>query len=307
MVGYGTLGSWAVRKAADTPGMKVIGVVSRRAHEMGSKMKCGKRTYQVSQDIGDFDPDTALLCTESEHLFRLTPDVLGTCHTIDSFDMHSRMWEYSRLLNRAAKKSKRVALYGIGWDPGYFSWARLTFGDVMPKGMTLVDYGIELPKGGVSRGHSSELNRVIKGVELACSRTLPRTENGRNHREIFIALKPGADKIDVGRLMMEHPYFRDDLLHLHFVDAGAVRKEFTEEHSGRVRRKGATRKNIQNVAEFKLVLESNPAFTAQILINGARACGRMLKTFGPGAYNITQIPPAFFSATTPENIVRGII
>lgn len=40
----------------------------------------------------------ALLCTESEHLFKLAPNALRFCHTVDSFDVHVRMLEYSRLL-----------------------------------------------------------------------------------------------------------------------------------------------------------------------------------------------------------------
>ena len=302
VVGYGRVGKWVVETAKKTPNVEIAGIVTRRPEEVSKRAG-----HRVVPNIEELEADVAVICTETETLFDLTPKILKLgCNTVDSFDLHPRALEYHRLIDGAAKKNMRVALYGIGWDPGLFSRARLLFEELIPEGTTHFNYGIDLPRGGVSRGHSAKLNQMPE-VDLACSRTLPGTKPGKHRREVYIALKPGADEDSVTRKIMTHPYFSHDETKLHFVNRKEVEKLFTEEHSGLIVRIGRKKKGILERAEFKLILPSNPAFTARALIGGARACEKVLEKLGPGAYHMAEIPDVYFSSKSREETIKRFL
>ena len=302
VVGYGRVGKWVVRTAEKIPDVGIAGIVTRRPEEVSERTG-----HRVVPNIKGLEADVAVICTETETLFDLTPRILKSGYnTVDSFDLHPRALEYHRLIDGAAKKNMRVALYGIGWDPGLFSRARLLFEELIPEGKTRFDYGIDLPWGGVSRGHSTKLNQMPE-VDLACSRTLPGSRPGKHRREVYIALKPGADEDSVARKIVSHPYFSRDETKLHFVDRREVEKLFTEEHSGLIVRTGRRKRGILERAEFKLILPSNPAFTARALIGGARACEKVLEKLGSGAYHMTEIPDVYFSSKSREEIIKRFL
>ncbi|MBS3815576.1 MAG: diaminopimelate dehydrogenase, partial [Hadesarchaea archaeon] len=58
---------------------------------------------------------------------------------------------------------------------------------------------------------------------------------------------------------------------------------------------------------FELILYSNPGFTAQVLVSSARALQKMKETFGPGAYNMTQVPPDYYSPKSPGEIREELV
>lgn len=300
VVGYGHVGKWAVSKIENTLDLSVAGIVSRRAKKLGEELG-----YEVTPDVSDLDADVGILATETERLFEAAPKVLECSDSIDSFDMHHRTQEYFELIDNAAKENDRVALYAHGWDPGLFSEVRVIFEAFFPQGETLYEYGINLPGGGVSRGHSAELNREFSDrIELAVSRTFPKNEEGQNVREVTIAKREGVDEEKLVDDVMSHPYFKDDDVSFEFKSLDQVRDYFTEEHSGQVIRKGETRGDIQEEGKFELILYSNPGFTAQVLTASVRAIPRMMETFGPGAYNMTQVPPNYYSPKS-DGEIRG--
>lgn len=303
IVGYGRVGNWALEKAENEPDVEPVGIVSRRSEKLQDELDC-----PVSSDVKDIDPDVSILATETGYLFDAAPEILKTSHIVDSFDKHSRMKEYFELLDENAKKNGKTALYAHGWDPGFFSQMRLSFEAVFPKGETKYEYGIGLENGGVSRGHSSELNRRFDDrVELAVSRTFPKNEKGENVREVTIAPKSEIDREKLKEDIMVVPYFKGDDVTFRFEDRDSVEDYFTEEHSGHVLREGEEMNDIQEQGKFELILYSNPAFTAQVLVRASKAAEEMLDLSGPGAYNMTDIPPKFYSRRSDEEIVEEII
>ncbi|KXB09131.1 hypothetical protein AKJ35_01330 [candidate division MSBL1 archaeon SCGC-AAA833F18] len=298
VIGYGHVGKWTVNKIENTPDLEVSGIVSRRAKKLSKELD-----YEVAPDIDGLDADVGILATETEHLFEATPKILECCDSVDSFDMHHRTQKYFELIDKAAKKNNRVALYAHGWDPGLFSEMRVIFEAFFPRGETLYEYGINLPSGGVSRGHSAELNREFSDrIELAVSRTFPKNEESQNVREVTIAKRGDVDEGELIEDVMRHPYFRGDDVSFKFKPLNQVKEYFTEEHSGQVIRRGETRDDIREEGKFELILYSNPGFTAQVLVSSVHAIPRMRETFGPGAYNMTQVPPNYYSPKTNEEI-----
>ena len=98
-------------------------------------------------------------------------------------------------------------------------------------------------------------------------------------------------------------YFVDYDTTVHFIDE----KEFDEKHGGLahggfVIRSGATGDNSahKHVVEFSLKLDSNPEFTASVLVAYARAAHRMAVEGHKGAKTVLDIPPAYLSPKTDE-------
>lgn len=286
-----------------TPNLELTGIISRRADKLDEEIN-----HRVVSSITELDADAGILTTESEILLESTPRVLKHCDTIDSFDIHSKMQDYFKSINNAAKKNNRIALYAYGWDPGLFSQMRLLFETFIPDGETLHEYGVKLPSGGVSRGHSAELNREYSDrIELAVSRTFPKNDDGQNVREVTLKTYDGVNNDKLIEDIMDHPYFKGDDVTFKFASLGEVKEQFTEEHSGRVIRKSKNNDEIQDSVKLELILNSNPKFTACVLVTGLRALLSMREVFGPGAYNMTQVPINYYSPRNDAEIRSALI
>ena len=105
-------------------------------------------------------------------------------------------------------------------------------------------------------------------------------------------------------------YFADYDTTVHFIDE----KEFNEKHGGLahggfVIRSGATGENgaHKHVVEFSLKLDSNPEFTASVLIAYARAAYRIAGEGGKGAKTVLDIPPAYLSPKTGEELRSSLL
>lgn len=75
-------------------------------------------------------------------------------------------------------------------------------------------------------------------------------------------------------------------------------------HGGSVIRTGATGANKENkhVIEFSLTLDSNPEFTGSVLVACARAAHRMSEEGMTGCKTIFDIPPAYLSVHSGEEL-----
>ena len=74
-------------------------------------------------------------------------------------------------------------------------------------------------------------------------------------------------------------------------------------------RTGTTGENGENthVIEYSLKLDSNPEFTASVLICYARAAFRLSKVGESGAKTVFDIAPAMLSMKTPEELRAGLL
>ena len=80
-------------------------------------------------------------------------------------------------------------------------------------------------------------------------------------------------------------------------------------HGGFVFRSGKTGLNGENnhIIEYSLKLDSNPEFTASVLIAYARAIFRLKEKGDFGAKTVFDIPPALLSRKSQEELLKEIL
>ena len=204
-----------------------------------------------------------------------------------------------------AKASNKVSIISVGWDPGMFSLNRMYAGAILPDGKDYTFWGK-----GVSQGHSDAIRR-IEGVQDAKQYTIPvpqaldavrsgkqpeLTTREKHTRECFVVAKEGADLKKIEETIKTMPkYFADYDTTVHFIS----QEELNEKHSGIphggfVIRTGVTGKDLEHhhVIEYSIKLDSNPEFTASVLVAYARAAYRLSKEGNYGAKTVLDIPPA---------------
>ncbi len=258
--------------------------------------------------------DVMILCGGSAtDLPAMGPQYAALFHTVDSFDTHARIPEYFENVDRAAKENGHLAAISIGWDPGLFSLNRLYGEAFLPQGAHYTFWGR-----GVSQGHSDALRRV-PGVKDAVQYTVPVesameaarsgaqpqfTARQMHTRECFVVAEEGADRAEIERAICEMPnYFSDYDTTVHFISEEELQRDHKKmPHGGFVIRSGKTGENNREVMEFSLKLDSNPEFTASVLVCYARAVYRLAKQGQTGAVTAFDIAPALLSPKSPEEL-----
>ena len=314
--GYGNLGRGVELAIGQNADMELAGVFTRR-DPATVKTLTGAPVYEARK-ADDFAGkiDVMIICGGSaSDLPVMTPMLAKTFNVIDSFDTHARIPEHFARVDEAAKGTNHTALISAGWDPGLFSLARLYTGAILPKGRDYTFWGR-----GVSQGHSDAVRR-IPGVKDARQYTIPveeaveqvragknpeLTTRQKHTRECWVTLEDGADPRQIERAIKEMPnYFADYDTTVHFITDAEMKEKHSElPHGGSVIRCGATGEGErhQHVVEFTLKLDSNPEFTASVLVACARAIGRMNARGQYGCKTVFDIAPADLSALSPEEM-----
>ena len=314
--GYGNLGRGVEAATLYHTDMTLVGVFTRRAPET-VKTLLGTPVYSVD-DIMKFkdEIDLLILCGGSAtDLPEMTPALAKSFNVIDSFDTHARIPEHFENVNKAALESGHTALISAGWDPGLFSILRLYSSAVLPNGKDYTFWGR-----GVSQGHSDAIRRIA-GVVDARQYTIPVPEaigavrkgecpefttREKHRRECFVAVEDGADKARIENEIKTMPnYFADYDTTVNFVTLEELRREHGGlPHGGSVIRNGKTGVDGENThtVEFSLKLDSNPEFTASVLVAYARAINRMNKCKDYGCKTVFDVAPADLSPLSPEEL-----
>ena len=73
-------------------------------------------------------------------------------------------------------------------------------------------------------------------------------------------------------------------------------------HGGKVIRTGQTGSGANHVIEYSLKLDSNPEFTASVLVAYARAIGRLHGRGETGCKTVFDIPPIDLSPLSPDEL-----
>ena len=318
ILGYGNLGRGVELAIGQNPDMTLAGIFTRRAPECVKT--AGGRVYSVDALLEKKDEiDVLILCGGSAtDLPRQSPAWARHFHIVDSFDNHSRIPEHFAACDAAARETAHTALVSAGWDPGMFSLQRLYGECVLPQGQTYTFWGK-----GISQGHSDAIRR-IEGVADARQYTIPveealqKVRSGENPelttrqkhlRECFVVAKPGADTARIERQIKEMPaYFADYDTVVHFIS----QEELLAEHSGMphggfVIRTGSTGDGSLQRIEYALELQSNPAFTGSCLVACARAVWRLAEKGDFGAKTVLDIPPAYLSAKSAEELRKSLL
>ena len=321
VLGYGNLGrgvELAVRQSDD---MELFGVFSRRNP---SDVKTqGAKVFAVSEILNHKnDFDVLILCGGSAtDLPKQTPEFVQNFNCVDSFDTHANITQHFAAVDKIAKQNGKVCVISAGWDPGLFSLNRLFGAAFLPKGETYTFWGK-----GVSQGHSDAIRR-IEGVIDARQYTIPvesaldRVRKGENPnlstrekhtRECFVVAAEGADLEKIEKEIVTMPnYFADYDTTVHFIDMETLQRQHAGiPHGGFVLRSGETgvAGETKHIIEFALKLDSNPEFTASVLVAYARAVARLAKKGdSAGAYTVFDIAPALLAPQTAEELRKDFL
>lgn len=314
IVGYGNIGRGVEKAIARNEDMELVAVFTRRdpsAVEIETKTASVKSMDDMKAMKGEID--VMVLCGGSAtDLPVMGPQIAEDFNTIDSFDTHAKIPEYFGNVDKAAKAGGNVGIISVGWDPGMFSLNRLYAESILVQGSTYTFWGK-----GVSQGHSDAIRR-IKGVKNAIQYTVPiedavnRVRSGsepelttreKHLRECYVVPEEGADLAAIENAIKTMPnYFDEYDTTVTFISEDELKAEHSSmPHGGFVIRSGETGTDgSKHIIEYSLKLDSNPEFTASVLVCYARAAYRLSKAGESGAKTVFDIAPALLSMKTPE-------
>ena len=314
--GYGNIGRGVEAAVRQNPDMTLTGVYTRR-DPASVKTKTGVPVYAAA-DIGKHkdEIDVLMICGGSAtDLPVLTPMLARDFNVVDSFDTHARIPEHFANVDAAAKAGGHTALISGGWDPGMFSLNRLYANAILPQGSDYTFWGR-----GVSQGHSDAIRR-IPGVADARQYTVPvpealeavrsgkcpeLTTRQKHTRECYVVAKEGADKAAIEQSIKTMPnYFDEYDTTVTFITAEEMARDHAElPHGGFVIRTGVSGLNNEHThtIEYRLTLDSNPEFTALVLVALARAVGKHAARGDYGCKTVFDLAPADLSPLSAEEL-----
>ena len=293
VVGYGNIGKGVIEAIHATPDFELAGVV-RRALSIG-KTPAELTGIHVVDDIKKLDDvDVAILCTPTRSVPEEAAKYLAMgINTVDSYDIHSSIWDLRCDLNEVAKANNAVAIVSAGWDPGSDSVVRTLLEAIAPKGITYTNFGP-----GMSMGHTVAV-KAVKGVRRALSMTIPMG-TGIHRRMVYIEVEEGYNFGDVAEAIKLDPYFRNDETHV--TEVNNVNDLLDMGHGVNLTRKGVSGTTQNQLFEFNMKI-NNPALTAQIMVAVARASMKAQ----PGAYTMIEIPVIDMLYGNKEDLIRRLV
>lgn len=314
IAGYGNLGRGVESALAGTKDMELVGIFTRRSPET-LQTKTGAPVYAMADAPGMADKIDVMILSggSANDLPKQTAELARYFNVVDSFDTHAKIPEHFDAVDAACKKSGKLGMISVGWDPGMFSLNRLYGQAILPNGSDYTFWGK-----GVSQGHSDAIRR-IPGVQDARQYTIPvesaleRVRAGENPqlttrekhtRECFVVAKEGADLAAIEEAIVTMPnYFSDYDTTVHFISQEELDRDHAGiPHGGIVFRTGTTGLNGEHkhVIEYKLTLDSNPEFTSSVLVAYARAVYRLHSEGQTGCKTVFDVAPAYLHPESGE-------
>ena len=321
IVGYGNIGRGVEQAIKRNEDMELAAVFTRRDPASVKVATEGAKVVHMDDMLSmKGDVDVMVLCGGSAtDLPVMGPEIAANFNTIDSFDTHAKIPEYFANVDKAASENGHVGIISVGWDPGMFSLNRLYAESILVQGSTFTFWGK-----GVSQGHSDAIRR-IPGVKNAIQYTVPvdeavdqvrsgsepkLTTRDKHTRECYVVAQEGANKAEIENAIKTMPnYFDEYNTTVHFISEEELKRDHSKmPHGGFVIRTGETgEEGNKHVIEYSLKLDSNPEFTASVLIAYARAAYRLNQKGENGARSVFDIAPALLSMKTPEQLRKEIL
>ncbi len=320
ILGYGNLARGVEAGIRQNDDMELVAVFTRRDPNSVQIRTSGVSVMHIDDIPTMVDKiDVMVLCGGSAtDLPKQTREYVKMFNVIDSFDTHAKIPEHFANVDEAAIANNKVALISCGWDPGMFSLMRLYANAILPNGNDYTFWGK-----GVSQGHSDAVRRIA-GVKNAKQYTIPvesaldavrlgsnptLTTRQKHTRECFVVAEDGLGASDLERItkeICEMPnYFADYDTTVHFISE----EEFLRDHSGLahggfVFRTGKTGFDLEHnhVIEYSLKLDSNPEFTASVILAYTRAVYRLANKGDYGCKTVFDIAPSMLSPVDPEDL-----
>lgn len=322
IVGYGNLGKGVEMAIKQNPDMELAGVFTRRSPDTLTLNTKETKAYHIDDAIKMKDKiDVMILCGGSAtDLPTQSPEFAKDFNIIDSFDTHAKIPDHFSNVDKACEENHTTGIISVGWDPGLFSINRVYAESILPVGNSYTFWGK-----GVSQGHSDAIRR-IEGVKTAIQYTVPIesamaavrghenpefTTRQKHLRECYVVALKDANLQRIENEIKNMPnYFSDYDTTVTFMDEEAFNAAHQQmPHGGFVMRSGKTGDNEETnqMIEYSLKLESNPEFTASVLIAYARAAYRLHEEGVFGAKTVFDIAPAYLSLKTPAELRRELL
>ena len=319
IAGYGNLGKGIESQISKNPDMELVCIFTRR--DPKSLKTNSSVPVVLSEEAVNWKDkiDVVFLCGGSATDLPVQgPKFASIFNTVCSFDTHAKAFEYSKKMEEAAKSGDTIAMTSIGWDPGLFSLMRLLISSILPSSKTYCFWGE-----GVSQGHSDAIRR-IEGVKDARQYTIPvkesmdRIRNGEtpeftkrqmHTRLCYVVAEEGADKDRIEKEIKSFPnYFDEYDTTVNFISEEELKEKHSGlPHGGTVIGVGETSKGINQLVDFSLKLDSNPEFTASVMLAYGRATYNMWKNGERGYKNFSDVPPKYLSPLSYEEIIKTIL
>lgn len=321
LYGYGNIAKGVECAVKQNDDMEISAVFTRR-DPSAVKTISGAPVYKTDDILAHKDDvDVLIMCGGSAtDLPVQTPKMAEYFNVVDSFDTHKNIPSHFENVDAAAKKSGKIGIISVGWDPGMFSLNRLYGSCILKDGADYTFWGK-----GVSQGHSDAIRRV-EGVIDARQYTIPveealdavrsgsqpeLTTRQKHTRECFVVAEEGADlkRIEHDIVTMKN-YFDEYDTTVHFISQEELDRDHKGiPHGGFVIRSGKTGKDLEHnhIIEYSLKLDSNPEFTACVIAAYARAAYRLNKEGVSGCKTVFDIAPAYLSDKSGEELRKAML
>ncbi|OIJ14529.1 diaminopimelate dehydrogenase [Anaerobacillus arseniciselenatis] len=317
IVGYGNLGRGVEAAIEQNEDMELVGIFTRRKPDAVGQNKNMIHISEIEHYKGKVD--VMLLCGGSAtDLPEQAPYIASMFNIVDSYDTHAKIPEYFSAVEKVAKNNGHACVISTGWDPGLFSLNRLLAESILPEGKEYTFWGK-----GLSQGHSDAVRRV-EGVQNGVQYTIPMEEavnkvrNGeepelttkeKHLRDCYVVAEAGADLARIENDIKTMPnYFADYETSVTFITEEEFKEKHTKmPHGGVVLRSGKTGENSKQIFEFGLTLESNPEFTASVMVAYARAIYKFAEEGFTGVKTVFDIPFGYLSPKSPEQLRKELL
>ena len=322
IVGYGNLAKGVECAIRQNPDMALCAVFTRRDPSSVKIMTPNVPVLKLDDAAAWKDRiDVMILCGGSAtDLPKMTPAFAKDFNVIDSFDTHANIPAHFAAVDAAASESGHIAVISVGWDPGLFSVNRLYASAILPQGSDYTFWGK-----GVSQGHSDAVRRIpgvldCRQYTIPVPEALDRIRSGENPqfttrekhtRYCYVVAQDGADKAAIETAIKTMPnYFADYDTTVEFITMEEMRRDHAGlPHGGSVIRSGRTGWDgeCHQTIEYKLTLDSNPQFTASVLVACARAAMKMKNRGITGCQTIFDMAPADLSPMSREGMLAHML
>lgn len=292
VVGYGNIGRYTIEALRAADDFEIAGIVRRNGAENKPEELA---PYQVVKSIKELkDVDVAILAVPTRSCPEYAKEVISLgINAVDSYDIHTGIVDYRAEMMPLCREHNAVCVISAGWDPGSDSIVRTLMQSLAPRGLSYTNFGP-----GMSMGHSV-CAKGKKGVKDALSMTIPMGES-IHRRMVYVELEDGADINEVTKAIKEDPYFLHDETHVIAVSSVDAVKDMG--HGVHLVRKGVSGETQNQHFEFNMSI-NNPALTAQVLVNVARASMRLT----PACYTMIEIPVIDMLPGNREELIASLV
>jgi len=275
VIGFGRVGRACAQALMDEGQLALAGIV-RRAESLGALP--GKlRHIPVVGHVRELAAvDVALVCVPSLIASGVARELLQEnvaiveCASLEGAVLDAHYAE----LDRMARKQRRAAIVGAGWDPGALALFARAFEVLIPRG-----HNVSHPNPGIGLHHSAAVAHIA-GVKGALAGQF-RGADGASRRYVYIELRHGADLDAVRAEILRDPLFAGESTEVFQVES--LSSIEAEEGQGMVLERhsacaSGVHASLLLEARFDLV-----AVTAQLMCNAARK----ISALPPGAHRFT--------------------